>query len=338
MTKPELVRWPRAIGSRTLSEARSARAVVFVHGIFSNHRTFASFHGLFANDPRFLDFELYYYDYDFHMPLEDNGVSFADTLVDHFKPDDFVVIVAHSMGGLVSRLAILSQPLKFIRCLFLLGTPNLGAIRTAQLALLAQLVLESVRETCVVFVRKRGITDLTVADRILERHRNKANYADEIDYVTIPGLYFHSARSIWASGLDKSAKLFSALQVILGIWAAFSPLFAVKLSKPHDGVVEMVSNKLIPCSAGRESEKRDSINHQDTTPVTYAHVEVESCRKLTHVELQSDRDVFEAIAEIILVASREFVAPTDSGSPLQTWRRELAGVSKARIRSVEFGP
>jgi hypothetical protein len=112
------------------------------------------------------------------------------------------------------------------------------------------------------------------------------------------------------------------------------PWAAIKLTTPHDGIVEMISNNLIPCLAGRESEKKDSINLKDSTPVSYAHVETDSCRKLTHVHLQADIDIFETIAEIIFTPSRP-VTVGPGGSRLLRWRAGLAGKSKERIMRAE---
>jgi hypothetical protein len=193
---------------------------------------------------------------------------------------------------------------------------------------LAQLLLGSLHIAFAVFPRKRGIIDLTRAGEILESYLDNSNYAAHVEYVTIPGLYFHEARSFWALGRDAVTQLFSIFQLGLTFLEAMVSVFSIKLSRPHDGIVEMASNNLIPCVAGRESEKLNSINFPTT--VTYAHVEPYSSRNLTHVQLHSDRDVLETVAEIILAQ------PTNpTNSRIETWYANLVqGRNGRRITRV----
>jgi pimeloyl-ACP methyl ester carboxylesterase len=116
-------------------------AVVFIYGIFSSHPTFIPMFRQLAERQDLNDQNVVFlsYDYDFHRSLERNGLAFASALRRRFRDEDRVVVVAHSMGGLVSRLALLSQRMPFVRLLLLLATPNSGAIRISQLGLLSQL-------------------------------------------------------------------------------------------------------------------------------------------------------------------------------------------------------
>jgi pimeloyl-ACP methyl ester carboxylesterase len=332
--KPELRIWSH--GER-IGQQASTFAVVFVHGIFSSHETFNTFHDQIRRDVRFRAFDVFYYDYDFYDALEANGKLFAQALKAVFRADDTVIIIAHSMGGLVARIAILFEQLSFIRCLFLLGTPNLGAIRIAQLSLLTQLIQRTVNTTFAVFPRKEGIVDLTRAGEILYDLQRNSEHADHIDYVTIPGLFYHEAQSVWDFGRGLAAKIFSAFRLGLGVLETMFPPLAVRLSTPHDGIVEMASNNLIPALAGRESEKKDSINLQDSTPVTYAHVETTSGRRLTHIDVQNDSDIFEVIAEIVFTSSTP-VAVGPLGSRLLRWRAGFVGQSRRRIMRAITGP
>jgi pimeloyl-ACP methyl ester carboxylesterase len=293
------------------------------------------FYNRILNDNRFNNYDVFYYDYNYNDSLESNGRAFAASLCKAFQPNDSVVIVAHSMGGLVARLAILAREMLFVHCLFLLGTPNLGAIRTVQLALLAQLALDVTRMGFAVFPRKRGILDLTQAATILEKYRNNSQYADHVDYVSIPGLFYHEGRSPWESSQGTMSKLFTALLVGLGILHSIIPVAAIKLKRPHDGIVERDSNCLIPCEAGRESEKCASINFPDKVQVSYAHVEPDSSRRLTHVQLQSDNDIYEIIAEIIF--SRIGVDPQGRKmTRLENWRACLTRKSLTRITQIKM--
>jgi pimeloyl-ACP methyl ester carboxylesterase len=274
--------------------------------------------------------DLFFFDYDYNAPMEYNGQRLGDLLVTRFQSDDDVTLIAHSMGGLVARLGILSQPLPFVRGLFMLGTPNVGAIRVAQLSLLMDLATGfSYGVVHALFPRKQGILDLTRAADILERHRAFSSRADHIDYVSIPGLYYHESRSVWQWGKEWKIRIFSLLQFGFRFLNVVFPPIGIKLSRPHDGIVEMASNNLIPCLAGRESEKKNSINFPNT-PVTYIHIEPDSCRGLTHVQVQSNRDVFEVIVEILLT-------PVQPGrSRLEDWWNGLNGSSRDRITRVQF--
>jgi Putative serine esterase (DUF676) len=109
---PELVHWSRPGLAR---HASANRAIVFVHGIFSDHNTFEACYDTFVEDVRFNDFEFFYYDYDYNDSLENNGKLLAKILTKRFGPDDQVVIIAHSMGGLVARIAIVSERMLFVR-------------------------------------------------------------------------------------------------------------------------------------------------------------------------------------------------------------------------------
>ena len=322
--------WPDP-GRAPQPEVAAPRAIVFVHGIFSSHDSFRRMHQNFYEDTRFKDFELFYYDYDFNEALAKNGARLADALASRFGSSDFLIIVAHSMGGLVSRLALLSRPLDFVQCLFLLGTPNVGAMRTAQLALLADALRATLHTVVALFPRKRGIMDLTNAAQVLDGYRTRP-YARDIDYVTIPGLYFHEARSWLERGRNFSTRVFGAMRVALSTLGAFIPLTAINLSVPHDGIVEEASNNLIPSTAGRISEKNDSINFPDRAPPTYAHVELESCQYLTHTELQADRQVFEAISSFVLFG----ISCGPRGHRLRPWNKALAADKKAGVIRVRF--
>jgi pimeloyl-ACP methyl ester carboxylesterase len=337
---PALVHWPSGIKAFK-PRAAGTRALVFVHGIYSDHNTFEVAHRRYTGDARFNDFEFFYFDYDFNQPLEYNGRAFATQLRSTFRDEDFVAIVAHSMGGLVARIAVLAENLPFVRNLFLLGTPNLGAIRTSQLAFLAQLAASATRALSAVFARQQGLTDLTRArDILLPLIEAHAERADDVDYVSIPGLYFNDSRSLFSIGQGVAGVLFSALRTGLVIVDHYVPLFGIKLSDPHDGIVERKSNQLPPCEAGRESEKKDSINLQASTAVTYLHVETVSCAELNHIQIQSDRDVLEVMAEIVLVTFRERVRPSPGvGQPhasrLRQWFENIDNRSKKRIQTAK---
>jgi pimeloyl-ACP methyl ester carboxylesterase len=326
MSRPELVLWPSDLPARP----RAPQAVVVIHGILSSHRTFDVFAARLIGDPRFRDFDVYYYDYDYNDSLERNGELLAAKLAGRFAPGDSVFIVAHSMGGLVARLAVLSRHLPFVRCLFLLGTPNVGAIRTAQVAMLAQLATATLRATFAVFPRKRGISDLTIADRILARKIDdgRNTNADHVAYVTLPGLLFNEGRSYWQLGRDVATVVFSLMRLGLGAVDALLPALAIRLGMPHDGIVEAASNNLSPSEAGRMSEKNGAMNFPKLYPLTYLHVRTRSGERLNHVQLQSDQAIYDVVADIIHSPDRP------PGSRLLGWYRGLDRRRSAPLASI----
>jgi pimeloyl-ACP methyl ester carboxylesterase len=70
-----------------------------------------------------------FHDYDWRLGIDDLGAAFAKRILE--EPRD-VMIVAHSMGGLVSRAALLTPGMHKVRRLVLLGTPNLGSFAPLQ--------------------------------------------------------------------------------------------------------------------------------------------------------------------------------------------------------------
>src|SRR5262245_22444400 len=88
--------------------ANPRQAIVFIHGIFSDHDTFQKMTAAFQV-PAFSSWRLWWVDYDFHQSLETSGRQLADVLtttLSGWTAQDRVVLICHSMGGLVARLAI----------------------------------------------------------------------------------------------------------------------------------------------------------------------------------------------------------------------------------------
>jgi pimeloyl-ACP methyl ester carboxylesterase len=70
------------------------------------------------------------YDYDWRLGIDALGAAFAQMIRE--TAAERVMIVAHSMGGLVSRVALASAPLGKVERLVLLGTPNFGSFAPLQ--------------------------------------------------------------------------------------------------------------------------------------------------------------------------------------------------------------
>ncbi|HVS76908.1 MAG TPA: hypothetical protein VHE11_08240 [Steroidobacteraceae bacterium] len=70
------------------------------------------------------------HDYDWRLGIEESGASFAHWLRRHAS--ERLAIVAHSMGGLVSRAALTLPGTQHVERIVLLGTPNHGSFAPVQ--------------------------------------------------------------------------------------------------------------------------------------------------------------------------------------------------------------
>jgi pimeloyl-ACP methyl ester carboxylesterase len=70
------------------------------------------------------------YDYDWRLGVDQLGAALAKRI--RSEPVDRIMIVAHSMGGLVSRAALAQPGMSNVERLVLLGTPNFGSFAPLQ--------------------------------------------------------------------------------------------------------------------------------------------------------------------------------------------------------------
>jgi pimeloyl-ACP methyl ester carboxylesterase len=70
------------------------------------------------------------YDYDWRLGVDQLGAALAERIRN--EPVDRIMIVAHSMGGLVSRAALAQPGMSNVERLVLLGTPNYGSFAPLQ--------------------------------------------------------------------------------------------------------------------------------------------------------------------------------------------------------------
>lgn len=70
------------------------------------------------------------HDYDWRLGIEDSGAALAERLRGHGSGP--LAIVAHSMGGLISRTALALPGMQHVSRVVLLGTPNLGSFAPVQ--------------------------------------------------------------------------------------------------------------------------------------------------------------------------------------------------------------
>ncbi len=103
--------------------------------------------------------------YDWRLGLEELGAQLAARIVADGRP---VILVAHSMGGLVARMAVRMLPRRWVRRLIMLGTPNEGSFAAVQ----------ALRGTYP-FVRRMSRLD----------HKHSAEHLAAKVFGTFPGLY-----------------------------------------------------------------------------------------------------------------------------------------------------
>jgi pimeloyl-ACP methyl ester carboxylesterase len=106
-----------------------------------------------------------FYPYDWRLGLDELGAQLAARVAAHGRP---VILVAHSMGGLVARTAARVLPKRLVRRLIMLGTPNQGSFAPVQ----------ALRGTYP-FVRKMSTLDRKHSPEYLAQHV----------FGTFPGLY-----------------------------------------------------------------------------------------------------------------------------------------------------
>jgi pimeloyl-ACP methyl ester carboxylesterase len=75
-------------------------------------------------------FGVSFHDYDWRLGIEELGRAFAERLRN--LPAGRLAIVAHSMGGLVSRAAVVLPGAERVERVLLLGSPNFGSFATIQ--------------------------------------------------------------------------------------------------------------------------------------------------------------------------------------------------------------
>jgi pimeloyl-ACP methyl ester carboxylesterase len=73
--------------------------------------------------------DAHFHSYDWRLGLDELGAELAARIAREGQP---VILVAHSMGGLVARVAAHMLPKRLVRKLIMLGTPNEGSFASVQ--------------------------------------------------------------------------------------------------------------------------------------------------------------------------------------------------------------
>jgi len=141
-------------------------SMLFVHGLNSKCAdAFPNMIDSFRNDRDFDGWTIDAYDYDTSLAIATNGGNLREQLK---KYGGDLIIIAHSMGGLVARTAARILPRRLVRKLIMLGAPNSGSFAPVQ----------ALRGTYP-FVRKVAALD----------RKHSAEYLAESVFCTFPGLY-----------------------------------------------------------------------------------------------------------------------------------------------------
>ena len=297
--------------------------VVFVHGIRSSHETFEPLVELLRAKGLEVDHALWYFDYNYRLRIAENGRYLARELKNFMKPEDEVTIVGHSMGGLVSRLALLQEgdKMKFVKRLVMLGTPNHGTLHTGRLGNMAQLTREVTGKLWALMVSKTGVLELTQINKVMDEFLDDRSQArtDHVEYISIPATCFNET-SGWLELLTSGGASMATVPLAMELITAH-PGWRIGLRQPHDGIVEessvFMGNR---ADSNRRSERLATCRGTGTAP--YVHIRHPKFRKESHVTIQRAEQTAEIIAELL--------KPTD----LQQWR---AKYGKSSVYDFEPG-
>ncbi len=298
---------------RSLQEAISSptagidRWIVLVHGILSDHEDFETMATKLESPPAASPREVLFYDYRWRQPIIESAEEFADHL-DTLPGYIRVTLVAHSMGSLVSRFALMRHGRRQVDRLVMLGGPHFGALRPAGLARLAHATLLGTGRLASGFAHP-GLRDLTEPWDVFRAYardldRRGTPYFEnvrEVEYVTIPGEYWHPGRQR-TSGLRKSLgtrgtltlKALEAVEFLSGL----IPGFRIELERPHDGIVEESSARLIPFDNNRSSEKVRALKRGHPTQ-RYIHVRGWFGNDVDHLRLVTDPTVLGLVRDLV---------------------------------------
>jgi hypothetical protein len=265
--------------------------------MLSSPEAFAPMRDAFLADPRFVsDWTIdATFQYDSLLPLRENGKRLADHLRTHHAERERVDLIAHSMGGLISRIALLEhgETLAFVRRLIMLATPNFGAMTYGQLSHLAYLAGEEAKRALPVFWRDSGIVELTRATETIRELLTDDMIARTVgvDYVTVPAMLYHPDRPAPKSSGGLTERILNLVAKLGSLGLGYH------LEMPHDGIVEESSVSLMSSIATRTSEKTYVLGKGLST---YAHVHCPDCLKINHVQIQGCVRVGEIVRDLAL--------------------------------------
>jgi pimeloyl-ACP methyl ester carboxylesterase len=224
------------------------------------------------------------HDYDWRLGIEESGASFAERLRQH--PARRLAIVAHSMGGLLSRAALSQPGTQHIERVVLLGTPNRGSFAPVQ----------ALRGTYAVVRKIARLDTETTAERLTEEVFN-----------SFPSLY----QMVPVSGRDGAGDLLDPAAWPTSGPSLRRPLFERArrfrdgLPPPDDRFVAVAGvgqETVTAASKGRDGFVYRVTRHGDgTVPVDSAALDGAPTyfAKTAHSDLTRDAQVASAIVELL---------------------------------------
>jgi hypothetical protein len=136
---------------------------------------------------------------------------------------------------------------------------------------------------------------------------NTRSNASNIDYISVPGRYFHSDRPpVEHFTRGTMHAVFGSFDVGFELAHALWPLFSITLKRAHDGIVEEESNSLTPDKPERTSEKGEQIEarkRDNSSPARYSHIAPFSAIDCVHTGVQNNMVVVKLIEDIIRAGS-----------------------------------
>jgi pimeloyl-ACP methyl ester carboxylesterase len=221
------------------------------------------------------------YSYDWRLGLDELGAKLAAAIEADGRT---VILVAHSMGGLVARAAARLLPKRLLRKVIMLGTPNQGSFAPVQ----------ALRGTYP-FVRRMSTLD----------RKHSAEYLTQNVFCTFPGLYqmlpqrlkgmdLFDARSWPADGPTPSAHLLSRVAAVRGILAPADERMVHIVGVNQETVVSLRRT-----AAGFEYAM--DRNGDGTVPLALARLPKLKCYFVdeSHADLANNSRVIQAIIHIV---------------------------------------
>lgn len=188
-----------------LGTAGVGRSIILVHGMDDNADSWNEMLDYFDNHNIADNYNVWTFEYKWMLPIADNGQKMYDMIVKKISDEinEYPIIVAHSMGGLVARYYIsLNSDSKYHYRLITLGTPHLGS-GLADLASIFD------------WANVTGVTDLAPGSSFLEDLNSNSNeqahhstywllngkvgtyfhcYEEVMGHCAIPGYKWHSPK------------------------------------------------------------------------------------------------------------------------------------------------
>jgi pimeloyl-ACP methyl ester carboxylesterase len=266
------------------------------------------------------------YHYDWRLGVDELGRAFAETLA--ADPAEHIMIVAHSMGGLVGRAALTHPAGRKVQRLVLLGTPNTGSYAPVQAL--------------------RGVYAVVRKIARLSHTQSAEQLAQEV-FATFPSLYhllpsLRGAREMdffdpaaWpAKGPRPDQRLLARARELQSVLAPADERFTVIAGNGQETVT-------------RVSRRRDQFtytitrNGDGTVPLVCAQLQGAKTyyTSVAHSELTRDPVVAEAVADVLRTGQTPLLkanVPRASNASAQITDAQLARTHVEKVDWAGLSP